>query len=480
MSSFFFSIIYNSGNAGGYVSLLNQIALWLRDKLIRSRSLNATRIVAGSFAVIILAGALLLTLPIASRDGQSAGFFTALFTATSSTCVTGLILVDTWIQWSLFGQVVILAMIQLGGLGFMTVITLVSFALHRRIGLSERLIMVSTLNLNDMDGVVRVVRHALMGTFAMEGAGAVLMAFRLIPEFGVLRGSWHAVFHAISSFCNAGFDLLGGKYGAFCSLAPYNDSPLMLGTTAALIVIGGLGFFVWEDIVAKRCWKRLSVYSKMVLLITAGLILGGALFFFVEEFDNPATLGNMPIWQKGLNALFQSVTLRTAGFDAIGQGGLTDTSKALSVVLMLIGGSSGSTAGGVKTVTVGVLLLALRSGLAGREQVTFRGRAIPYRRVLNAMTLALVVLFLFLVGSMTISTVEGLPYLDSAFEVASAMGTVGLTAGITTVLSPFSQTLIIILMYVGRVGILSFSIAFITRTRYPAKIKYPEMNIMIG
>ena len=435
--------------------MIKKCALWLRDSFIRNRSLNATRIVAGSFAAIILIGALLLTLPIASRDGQSAGFFTGLFTATSSTCVTGLILVDTWTQWTLFGQAVILTMIQLGGLGFMTVITLVSFALHRRIGLSERLIMVSTLNLNDMDGVVRVVRHALIGTFAMETAGAVLMSVCLIPEFGFLKGTWHAVFHAVSSFCNAGFDLLGGRFGAFSSLAGYNDNPLMLGTTAALIVVGGLGFFVWEDIVDKRCWSRLSVYSKMVLLITAVLIVGGALFFLMEEFDNPATLGDMPLWQKGLNALFQSVTLRTAGFDSIGQGGL-------------------------KTATVGVLLLALRSGLMGREQVTFRGRAIHYRRVLNAMTLALVVLFVFVFSSMVVSTVEDLPYLDSAFEVASAMGTVGLTTGITPTLTPFSQGLLILLMYMGRVGILSFSIAFITGNRHPAKIKYPEMNVMIG
>ena len=423
--------------------MIKKCALWLRDSFIRSRSLNATRIVAGSFAAIILIGALLLTLPIASRDGQSAGFFTGLFTATSSTCVTGLILVDTWTQWTLFGQAVILTMMQLGGLGFMTVITLVSFALHRRIGLSERLIMVSTLNLNDMDGVVRVVRHALIGTFAMETAGAVLMSVCLIPEFGFLKGTWHAVFHAVSSFCNAGFDLLGGRFGAFSSLAGYNDNPLMLGTTAALIV-------------------------------------GGALFFLMEEFDNPATLGDMPLWQKGLNALFQSVTLRTAGFDSIGQGGLSDTSKAMSCVLMLIGGSSGSTAGGIKTATVGVLLLALRSGLMGREQVTFRGRAIHYRRVLNAMTLALVVLGVFVFSSMVVSTVEDLPYLDSAFEVASAMGTVGLTTGTTPTLTPFSQGLLILLMYMGRVGILSFSIAFITGNRHPAKIKYPEMNVMIG
>ena len=460
--------------------MIKKIALWMRDVFIRNRSLNATRVVACSFAVIILVGALLLTLPIASRDGQSAGFFTGLFTATSATCVTGLILVDTWVQWSLFGQLVILAMIQLGGLGFMTVITLVSFALHRRIGLSERLIMVSTLNLNDLDGVVRMVRHALMGTFLMEGIGAVILAACMIPEFGLLGGIWRGIFHAVSAFCNAGFDLLGGRFGAYSSLAGYNDNPVVLLTIGALIVVGGLGFFVWEDILKNRSIRRLSVYSKMVLLMTALLILGGAAFFFAEEYSNPAILGDMTLGQKIYNALFQSITLRTAGFDAVGQGGLSDTSKAFSCILMLIGGSSGSTAGGLKTATVAVLLLALRSGLAGREQVTFRGRTIPYRRVLNAMTLALVMLFLFLVGSMVISTVEGLPYLDCAFEVASAMGTVGLTTGITPTLSPFSQTLIILLMYTGRVGVLSFSIALMTRRGNAAKIRYPEMNVMIG
>ena len=460
--------------------MLKRCALWLRNGFVRGRSLNATRIVAASFAIIILAGALLLTLPVASRDGQSAGFFTGLFTATSSSCVTGLILVDTWTQWTLFGQVVILAMIQLGGLGFMTVVSLISFALHRRIGLSERLIMVSTLNLDSMDGVVRVVRHALMGTFLLEGAGAVLMSLRLVPDFGLAGGLWRAVFHSVSAFCNAGFDLLGGRFGAFSSLAGYQDSPIMLGTTAALIAIGGLGFFVWEDILRARCWGRLSVYSKMVLLITGLLIVGGAAFFFLEEYHNPATLGDMPVWEKALNALFQSVTLRTAGFDAIGQGGLSESSKAMSTILMLIGGSSGSTAGGIKTATVAVLLLALRANLRGREQVTFRGRAIPFGQVLNAMTLTLVVLFVFLIASMVISTVEGLPYLNCAYEVASAMGTVGLTTGITPELTRISQSILIVLMYLGRVGILSFSIALMTGKRRPAKLHYPEINVMIG
>ena len=452
----------------------------LLEGLLRRRGLNATRVVAISFALIILTGALLLTLPIASRDGESAGFFTGLFTATSATCVTGLILADTWIQWSLFGQVVVLLMIQMGGLGFMTVITLISFALHRRIGLSERLVMVSTFNLNDLDGVVRVVRHALMGTFLLEGIGAVILSWRMIPEFGLIGGIWRGVFHSVSAFCNAGFDLLGGKFGAFTSVVGYNDDPFVLLTIAALIAIGGLGFFVWEDILCARSYRRLSPYSRLVLAMTAALILFGALFFFVEEYSNPAVFGDMTLGQKIYNSIFQSVTLRTAGFDAIGQGGLSDSSKAFSSIWMLIGGSSGSTAGGLKTVTVAVLLLTLRARLTGKEQVTFRGRAVPYGQVLNAMTLVLLMGLIFLVSSMVISTLEGLPYVDCAFEVASAMGTVGLTTGITPSLSRISQSILVLLMYTGRVGLLSFSIALAVRHGRPAKLKYPEMNVMIG
>nr|WP_306290332.1 potassium transporter TrkG [Pseudoflavonifractor phocaeensis] len=461
-------------------SVIKRISLWLRDVLIKKKSMNATRIVAGGFAAIILLGTLLLMLPFASKSGESAGFLNSLFTATSATCVTGLIPVDTGMSWTFFGQLVIIALIQLGGLGFMTVITMVSFLLRRRIGLSERLIMVSTLNLNDMDGVVRVVRHALIGTFTLEGAAAVLLSFRFVPQFGLLGGIWRGIFHAISAFCNAGFDLVGGKFGAFTSLEGYNDDPYVLCIIMALIVIGGLGFFVWEDIVRARGWKGLSLYSKMVLSITAALLLGGALFFFCAEYSNPETFGNMPVWQKALNAMFQSVTLRTAGFASFNQGGLKDSSIALSCVLMLIGGSSGSTAGGLKTVTAAVLLLGLRSNLAGREQVTIRGRAISYRKVMDAMTLALILLVLFLTGSIVISLADSVPYLHAAFETASALGTVGVTVGITPGLSPLSHVMLICMMYLGRIGVFSFSIAFLTRSRYPAKIKYPDLNVMIG
>ncbi len=460
--------------------MLKTLGRWTRDLLIRRKSMNPTRIVAFGFVAIIFMGAILLTLPISSRAGEFTNFLDCLFTATSATCVTGLITVDTWTHWNLFGQIILIVLIQLGGLGFMTIITLGSFLLHRRIGLSERLIMVSTFNLNDMDGVVRVVRHALYGTFLIEGAGAILLSLRFIPEFGLLKGIWKSIFHSISAFCNAGFDVLGGKYGPYTGMAAYDHDPLILITIMALIVIGGLGFFVWEDMLRARRWSKLSLYSKMVLLITAFLVVGGAAFFFFMEYGNPGTLGGMSMGDKVLNSFFQSVTLRTAGFASVNQGNLRDSSLVMGCILMLIGGSSGSTAGGMKTVTVGVLLLGLRAGMKGREEVTFRGRTISYRRVLNAMTLALMLVVLFLFGSMVISVVEGVPYLSAAFETASALGTVGVTTGITPGLSAVSKIMLICFMYVGRIGVFSFSIALLTRGRHPAKIKYPNLDIMIG
>ncbi len=460
--------------------MLERIAGFIRDHFIRSRHLNATRLVAGSFAVIILAGTLLLSLPIASRSGESQGLFTAFFTATSATCVTGLVVADTFLTWSLFGQAVILMLIQLGGLGFMTVITLISLAAHRRIGLSERLIMVSTLNLNDLDGVVRVVRHALIGTAFFELAGAALLSIRMIPKYGFVRGMWHALFHGVSAFCNAGFDLQGGDTGAFSSLVGFQDDPLTLLTTAALVVIGGLGFFVWEDLWNNRSWKKLTIYSRLVLTLTAALTLGGALFFLGTEWSNPGTLGPMGVGEKCLNAFFQSATLRTAGFNVIDQGAMTDNSLVMSCIFMLIGGSSGSTAGGVKTVTVWVLAMVVISGLRGRENIVFRSRTLPGRRAMNAVTLFLMVTFLFVTGSMLISLTHEATFLQAAFETASALGTVGLTTGITPTLARPAQALLAAMMYAGRVGILSFSIAFLNRRKDSLNIRYPEFSIMIG
>lgn len=460
--------------------MLEGLGRFVQNHFIRSRRLNSTRLVAASFAVLILAGALLLTLPISSRAGESQGFFTGLFTATSATCVTGLVVTDTALTWSPFGQAVILLLIQLGGLGFMTVVTMVSLWAHRRIGLSERLIMVSTLNLNELDGVVRVVRHALIGTAFFELAGAALLSVRMIPKYGLVRGLWHALFHSVSAFCNAGFDLQGADTGAFSSLAAFQDDPLTLLTTSALVIIGGLGFFVWEDLWKNRCWKKLTLYSKLVLSITALLVLGGTVFFLAAEGDNAATLGGMTAGEKWLNAFFQSVTLRTAGFNVIDQGAMTDNATVMSCIFMLIGGSSGSTAGGLKTVTAWVLFMVLFTSLRGRESITFRGRSISERRAMNAVTLFLMVLLLFVTGSMLISLTHQTTFLHAAFETASALGTVGLTAGLTPTLARPAQVLLIVLMYTGRVGVLSVSIAFLVRRKDSLDIKYPEFNIMVG
>jgi trk system potassium uptake protein TrkH len=432
-----------------------------------------------SFALVILAGTLLLMLPAASRDGRSAGVLTALFTATSATCVTGLVVVDTWLSWSLLGQVVILALIQLGGLGFVSVLTLFFLLADRRLSLSQRLLMVSAFNLSDMDGVARVVRHAFQGTFLFEGVGAVILSGCFIPRFGIAGGIWRGVFHAVSAFCNAGFDLLG-RNGAFSSLAGYADHPGVLLTLSALIVVGGIGFFAWEDLLRHRRWRDLSLYTRLILVATAALVLLGWAAVLVCEWDNPATLGSMPRGQRVVNALFQSVTLRTAGFGAIDQAGLRPLTTVLSILFMLVGGCGGSTAGGIKVGTVCVLLLAVRAGLTGEEEVTLRGRSVAPRRVFDAMTLSFVVCALFVAGMTALCAVDGVSLGAAAYEAASAIGTVGLSMGITPGLSVPSRLIVIGLMFLGRVGILSFSMAFLTRSRLAPKVKRPAFNIMIG
>ena len=283
----------------------------------------------------------------------------------------------------------------------------------------------------------------------------------------------------MSAFCNAGFDLMGG-HGPFSSLSEYSDRPIVLLTVMLLIIVGGLVFFVWEDILRTKSWKGLQLYSKMVLCGTAGLIFLSWIVITASEGSNPDTLGNMPVWEKLLNGLFQSVTLRTAGFNVIDQGAMEPATVLISVLLMLIGGCGGSTAGGIKVGTVLILLLGVRVGLTGREEVTLCGRSVPPRRVFDAMTLVFVVMVLFVGGTLALSTANGVSLLAAAFETASALGTVGLTMGITTSLSTGSKLIVIMLMFLGRVGILSFSMAFLTRRRHEPKIKYPNFDIMVG
>ncbi len=446
--------------------------------ILSRKNWNPTRLIALGFAAVILLGAFLLHLPISARGGQSTPWLTCLFTATSATCVTGLVQVDTFLHWTGFGQSVILVLLQLGGLGFVTMLSVFSLAVGKRISLSQRLMMASALNLPGTSGVVRVVRHALIGTFAMEGVGAMLLATRFIPLFGFGKGLWFSVFHSVSAFCNGGFDLMGEYSGPYSSLAAFRSDPVVLLTIMVLIVVGGLGFFVWEDVLQNKCWSKLSLYSKLVLTMTGGLILSGTVFFLWVEGNNPTILGEMSGWEKLFNALFQSVTLRTAGFASVDQAALTDSSVAMSCIWMLIGGSSGSTAGGLKTATLGVLLVALWESLRGKDQVVLRGRTIPARRVLDAMTLALSVCVVFLGGTMALSLLEGLPFMQASFEVASALGTVGLSMGVTTGLGTASSVLLILFMYMGRVGILSFSMAFMTRR--DNKLRYPTADVLIG
>lgn len=457
----------------------------LRSKLYnvwmhkRPKALSATKIIALVFAAIILCGALLLTLPIASRDGVSCGFRPALFTATSATCVTGLVLYDTFTQWSGFGQLVIITLIEIGGLGFMSAATLFVFFLHKRIGLKQRLVMAQALSVTDMEGVVRLQKMVLTGSLSIEAIGAVILTLRFWPEYGFAQALKWGLFHSISAFCNAGFDIFGCiTPGA--SLLEFNSDPVVLLTLGALVVVGGLGFLVWEDIAANRSFRKFSVYTKLVLLTTAALLLTGWVLTCVLEWNNPGTLGNMSTGDKLLNGLFQSITLRTAGFAAIDQALLTQAGKAVSMVLMLIGGSSGSTAGGLKTVTFIVLMLFIGARSRGRSTVTVFRRTIPGGQVMDAMTIAFIMIVLSVFGGIFISATSPIGFTDALYEAISALATVGLTAGVTTSLSIPAQFLIILYMYFGRVGVLTISLGFLMGDRAEERFRYAQTNLLIG
>ena len=451
-------------------------AFWIKKK---SKSLSAARIIALVFAGLIFLGACLLTLPAASRSGISCGFRPALFTATSATCVTGLVLYDTWSQWSGFGQIVIISLIQIGGLGFMSAATLFVFALRKRIGLKQRLVMAQALSVGDMDGIVRLQKTVLKGSFAIEGMGAIILFFRFLPEYGFVNALKWGVFHSISAFCNAGFDIFGCITPG-TSLREFQSDPVVLLTLGTLVVVGGLGFLVWQDIAEHRSFRKCSVYTKLVLVTTSGLILVGWALTCLLEWNNPGTLGGMSIGDKLLNGLFQSVTLRTAGFTVIDQALLTEGGKAASLVIMLVGGSSGSTAGGLKTVTFVVLLLFLGARARGRSTVCVFKRTIPQSQVLDAMTLAMLMIALSVFGGIFISATSPVGFTDAVYESVSALATVGLTAGATGSLSIPAQILMIVYMYFGRVGLLTISMGFLTGDRAEERFRYAQTNLLIG
>ena len=451
-------------------------AFWMKK---RPKNISATKVIAIAFAVIILLGAVLLTLPVASRSGISCGFRPALFTATSATCVTGLVLYDTYTQWSGFGQLVIISLIQIGGLGFMSAATLFVFFLRKRIGLKQRLVMAQALSVSDMDGIVRLQKTVLKGSFAVEGIGALILFVRFLPEFGFANALKWGIFHSISAFCNAGFDIFGCiTPGA--SLMEFQSDPVVLLTLGALVITGGLGFLVWQDVAENRSFHKCSVYTRLVLLTTLALILLGWLMICLLEWNNPGTLGSMALGDKLLNGLFQSITLRTAGFAAVDQALLTDGGKAFSIVLMLIGGSSGSTAGGLKTVTFIVLILFMAARARGRSTVCIFKRTIPQSQVLDAMTIAFLMMALALFGGIFISATSPVSFTDALYEAVSAIATVGLTAGVTGNLSVTAQILIIVYMYFGRVGVLTISLGFLTGDKAEERFRYAETNLLIG
>ena len=449
------------------------------DARKHSRATNPTKTIALAFAGIILLGALLLTLPIASRSGISCGFRPALFTATSATCVTGLVLYDTWTQWSGFGQIVIISLIEIGGLGFMSAASLVVFLFRRKVGLKQRMVMAQALSLTDMEGVVRLQRLVILGSLSVQSVGALIIMLRFLPQYGFASALKWGVFHSISAFCNAGFDIFGCITSGN-SLVELNSDPVLLLTLGALVVIGGLGFLVWQEIITVRSWKKFSVYTKLVLLTTLAVLLLGWLLICILEWHNPGTLGPMSVGEKLLNGLFQSITLRTAGFAAIDQAALTDAGKAVSLVLMLIGGSSGSTAGGVKTVTIVVLALFLAARARGRNTVCVFKRTIPNSQVLDAMTISAIMVGLAVFGAVFICATSPVSFVDAAFEAVSALATVGVTAGATTSLSVGAQILMIIYMYFGRVGVLTISLGFLMGDKAEERFRYAQTNLLIG
>lgn len=443
----------------------------------RALSFSYTRIIALGFFVTILAGSLLLSLPVASRSGTGADYITALFTATSATCVTGLSVVDTYTQWSQFGQWVLLVLIQIGGLGFMTVITLFSMLLRRQIGLRERKLLMQSAGSITLSGVVRLIRRVALGTLLFEGVGTVLLAFRFCRDMGFWDGLFSALFHAVSAFCNAGFDVLG-RYAPGSSLALYATDPLVILPIVFLILVGGLGFFVWNDLIACRGrFRALQLHSKLVLMTTGVLVLGGAVLFYL--FERGGSLAGMNAGESIMTSLFYSVTPRTAGFAVNTMQDMSESGNLLTMILMLIGGSPGSTAGGIKTTTLVVLVMAAVASARHTPQITVCKRRLEDKAVQQAVSITVIYLAMVLVSTMLLCALQPFTMEQAMYEVISAVGTVGLSSGITASLNTLPKCVVMLLMYAGRVGGLTLALVLAER-RNVAPVDRPVDKIMIG
>lgn len=445
---------------------------------IRSK-LTYTRMIVLSFFCLILVGALLLTLPISSKSREWTPFLDALFTATTAGCVTGLIVVDTYTHWSIFGQVIMLALIQIGGLGVMTCIAMFSLFLKRRIPLAERRLLMQSAGSLRISGVVRLLHRIIIGTAIVEGCGALLLATVFCPRMGFFTGLWNAVFHSISAFCNAGIDLMG-KYGQFSSLSTEGlaFNPIVNFTIMFLIITGGIGFVVWSDFVKHRFdFKKYEVHSKMAIVTTIVLLVSGTVIFFISEYNN--AFKGLSLGQKVLAAMFQSVTPRTAGFNTVDLTNLSESGRVLTIILMFIGGSPGSTAGGIKTTTFAVLLLSTLASARRYGHVNVFKRRLDDNTIVQASSILTVYASCVLISMLILCAAEPFPVGQILFETVSAIGTVGLTLGITPSLCAISKIVLILLMFTGRVGGLSLMLVLAER-RISVPKNRPTVQILIG
>lgn len=442
-----------------------------------TKRLSGMQLIAGGFFLIIFIGTLLLLLPFASRPGEHTSFLEALFTSASATCVTGLVVVDTFSHWTLFGQAVILCLIQIGGLGFITIGITVSMLLRRKIGLKERGLIRESFNITELRGMVRLTKRVILGTLFFELTGAVILSLCFIPKMGVFQGVYYGIFHSVSGFCNAGFDLMG-RYASFSSLTGYNSHPIVLLTIMALITIGGIGFFVWNDLYEHKFhFRKYALHTKIVISFSFLLIFGGALLFYLLERNN--LFAGMNITDTVLNALFCSVTPRTAGFNTVDVGSMTDGGKLLTVVLMFIGGAPGSTAGGVKVTTIVVLFIYIKASLTRTVGYNVFGRRLEDEALHKAAAVFCTNLTLAVAAVIIVCGLQNFNGTNALLEVFSAIGTVGMTAGLTTQLNTASRIVIILLMYLGRVGSLSFAMSFTDKKKI-AHVMQPAEKINIG
>ena len=445
--------------------------------------LTTTQIILISFLLVIFTGSILLAMPISSANGIAVPYIDALFTATTSTCVTGLVTLPTFSTWSVFGQVVILVLIQVGGLGVVTIMTGLMLLLNRKLGVSDRLLIQDAFNLNTMAGLVKFVKNVLFGTLIIEGIGAILYMLVFIPEFGV-KGIWISIFNSISAFCNAGIDIVAEN-----SLCNYATNPLINTVTCALIILGGLGYIVWWDLIRvvksrspknKKVFRHLTLHSKIAITATAGLIVSGAILIFVFEYYNPMTLKEMAFFDKIQIAFFQSVTTRTAGFATIPQENLTNASATVSMVLMLIGGSPVGTAGGMKTVTIAVLFCSAMATIRNKNNATLFGRQIAEKSIKKAVAVATTFFIICTTSTVFLLATSDASVIDAVYEVVSATATVGLSRNFTTTLNTIGKFIIIITMYLGRVGPISLAIALGSKNESQNVISEPTEDISIG